>query len=90
MRESPILKANGAKWYHSDDHYSPNLSKASLGNFFYEALRIGAQIGEIWPFVPHYVRSPVYVSIFMTEEMKNYLEQNTKFKFRDPPKIHLN
>ena len=26
----------------------------------------------------------------MTEEMKNQIELNTKFKFRDPPKININ
>jgi len=84
-----LLKHKGAKWWHTEDYHSPNLSKASLGVFFYEALKCGAQIGEIWPFNPNYDRSAVYVTILMTDEMKEHLESVTKFKFRPPPQVHL-
>lgn len=84
------LKRMGATWWHSDDYHSPTLTKASLGSFFYEVLKEGAYIGEIWPFSPQYDRSSVYISVLMTEEMKNNIEARTKFKFRVPPKVHLN
>lgn len=76
------LRANG-KWFHSDDQ----LSKASLGEFFHNVLKVGAYVGEIWVFNRQYNRSGVYVSVFMTPEMKDEIEKTTKFRFRDPPKI---
>lgn len=88
--ESIILKNKGAVWYHTDDYHSPNLSKASLGEFFCTILTEGAQIGDVWCFNKTFPRSSVYVSVFMTEEMKNNIEQKTKFKFKLPSKIHLN
>ena len=90
MGEPPWLKQAGGKWYHTDDYNSPNLSKASLGTFFSEVLKSGAYIGEVWPLNVNFSRSTVLVTVFMTEEMKAQIEANTKFKFRDPPKITLN
>ena len=91
MSVLPIhLTRKGAEWWHSDDYHSPNLSKASLGSFFFEVLKEGGYVGEIWPFAPQYNRSSVYISVYMTEEMKNNIESRTKFKFRHPPKAHLN
>lgn len=77
------------KWYHTDDYASPNLSKASLGLFFYEVLKIGGKIGEVWPFSKQYDRSLVLVSVQLTKEMKVDLESRTRFRFRDPPKVVL-
>ncbi len=69
MTSEPIhLKQAGARWFHSHDHHSPNLSKTSLGEFFTVVLSAGAYIGEIWPFNHRFYRSAVYVSVFMTEE----------------------
>lgn len=65
------------------------MSKASLGEFFFEVIRAGAQIGTVWPFNPKYDRSPVYVTVYMTEEMKDSIEARTKYRFRDPPTIKL-
>lgn len=90
MSEPPLLKAKGGRWYHSDDYASPNLTKASLGLFFHEVLKAGAYVGEIWVFNPSYDRSGVYVSVFMTPAMKEGIEERTRFRFRDPPKISLN
>ena len=88
---TPIrLEKAGASWWHSEDYSSPNMSKASLGSFFFEVLKEGGYIGEIWPFAPQYHRSAVYISVFMTEEMKNNIESRTKFKFVPPPVIQLN
>jgi hypothetical protein len=39
-----------AKWWHSHDHHSPNLSKASLGEFFHAVLRHDVEIGDVWVF----------------------------------------
>jgi len=75
------------KWYHTDDYASPNLTKSSLGVFFYEVLKVGGKIGEIWPFNIRHDRSLVLVSVQLTEEMKIDLETRTRFRFRDPPKI---
>lgn len=87
--EDPRLKSKGARWFHSDDHHSPSMSKASLGEFFFEVIRVGAQIGTVWPFNPQYDRSPVYISVYMTEEMKASLEERTRYRFRDPPTLKL-
>lgn len=77
-------------WWHSHDHYSPNLSKASLGEFFYVVLSSGAEVGKIWPFAPQYQRSSVFISIKATQAQKERIEATTKFRFKLPPKIHLN
>lgn len=90
MTEPVHLKAKGGRWYHSDDYASPNITKASLGLFFHEVLKSGAYVGEIWPFNHRYDRTGVYVSVFMTPEMKEGIEAKTRFRFRDPPKISLN
>ena len=90
MIEDIRLKTKGAVWYHTDDYASPSLSKASLGLFLYEVLKEGAQIGNIYAFNHNYDRSPVYFSIYMTEDMKNNIESRTKFKFKLPPKININ
>lgn len=90
MVENPVLKYKGAEWWHSDDSYSPNLSKTSLGDFVYNSLKLGIQIGEIWSFNPNFHRSLVKVSIFATNEQRIALESVTKFKFVKPPKIHVN
>ena len=89
--QPPIgLTAKGATWWHTEDHHSPNLSKASMGTFFNAVLSTGAHIGEVWVFNHNYNNSAVYVSVYMTEEMKNTIEANTKFRFRPPPTINLN
>ena len=90
MIEDERLKAAGARWYHSDGHASPGLAKSALGAFLYSTLKAGAQIGNVWPFNPRYDRSPVYFTVFMTPAMKDQIEAETRFKFRDPPKILLN
>lgn len=83
------LKQAGAKWWHTDDYHSPNLSKASLGEFFYHVLKAGGYIGEVWPFNHKFDRSGVYISVFITDKMKAEIESKTRFKFRPPPKIEL-
>jgi hypothetical protein len=84
-----LVKA-GAQWYHTDDHHTTSLSKASLGRFMYEVLKVGAQIGTVWPFAL-YPRSSVYFTVFMTPEMKSTLESlMPDIKFKDPPKAHVN
>lgn len=79
-----------AKWWHSDDHHSPTLTKSSLGQFFYTVLKVGAEVGKIWPFAPQYDRSSVFITIRATDEQKTKIEEMTRFKFKPPPKIHLN
>lgn len=81
------LERRGAVWWQTDDYASPNLSKASMGEFFYTVLKEGGYIGEIWPFNENYNRCSVFISVLMTEEMKNNIESKTRFKFRLPPKI---
>ena len=87
--EPILLKKKGAIWYHTEDYHSPNLSKSSMGEFFYYVLSEGAHIGDIWVFSPEYKRSAVFVSVFMTEQMKNNIETKTKFKFKLPPKVSV-
>lgn len=89
MIESVKLQQAGATWWHCEEP-APTLTKAALGLFFYEVLKIGAQIGTVWPFDIQYNVSPVYVSVFMTEQMKNNLEKKFKYRFRVPPEVHLN
>lgn len=88
--ERPRLKNKGASWWHSADDASPNLSKASMGEFFNVVLSSGAQIGEIWPFNINFPRSLVLVTIYATQEMINEIESKTKFRFVPPPRIGVN
>jgi len=78
-----------AIWWHSHDHHSPTLTKASLGLFFHTVLKYNVEIGQIWVFNKNYNRSPVYVSIKMTIETREKIEAETRFKFVSPPKIQL-
>lgn len=77
-----------AIWWHIDDHKALNLSKASLGNFCYHALKLNIQIGNFWAFNSKYDRSWVGVTIKATKEQKEALETITKFKFNLPPKLN--
>lgn len=88
--ENTRLRHAGAVWWHSDDYASPNLSKASLGEFFHVVLSEGAQIGEVWVLNPRFNRSAVYVSIFATDAQKNSIEGKTRYRFRPPPVLNLN
>lgn len=90
MVENYSLKIRGAQWWHTHDHHSPNLTKASLGTFFNAVLSEGAQIGEVWTMNPNYPRSIVLVTVFATREMIDNIESKTKFRFREPPKVSLN
>ncbi len=91
MIEDVRLKHKGARWFHTRDHGGGlSLSKASLGEFLYEALKRGCQIGNFFALNAGYHRSFVQASIFMTEEMKDAFEKETRFKFQDPPRISLN
>jgi len=90
MNEPIGLTAKGATWWHTEDHHSPNLSKSSMGTFFNAVLSTGAHIGQVWVFNANFNNSAVYVSVYMTEEMKNTIEANTKFRFLPPPQINLN
>lgn len=77
-------------YWHTEDSHSPTLSKASLGDFFYTVLSEGAEISSVWPFASKYPRSSVFVVIKATAEQKQKIEDKTKFKFKPPPKIHVN
>jgi len=90
MIEKVELKNAGAKWWHTKDGHSTNLSKANLGRFFYAMLTRDVQIGSIWVFNRRYPQSSVYVSVFMTEETKNEIEAQTEYRFRPPQKVNLN
>lgn len=88
--EPGALKQAGARWWHTDDYASPNLTKSSLGEFFAATLSAGAYIGEIWPFNHCYSRSAVYVSVFATDEQKAAIEGATRYRLRRPPVLKLN
>lgn len=90
MIENVRLKKAGATWWHTKDGYSPSLSKSNLGTFFHAILTKDVQVGSIWVFNHKYPCSGVYVSIFMTEETKNEIEADTKYRFRPPQKVNLN
>ena len=80
------LKKKGARWFHTDDHHSPSLSKSALGIFFNATISTGAQIGMVSLHKAEWEsRGTVYVTVFMTEEMRTKIEGLTKFRFRDPP-----
>ena len=86
-----VLAKRGYKLYHSAEHEgSLGFYKSQLGEFFYEILKRGAHVGEIWVFDPKFRGSWVGVTVMMTPEMKADVEANTKYRFRDPPKISLN
>lgn len=82
-----LLEKQGATWWHTQDYHSPNLSKASLGEFFFEVIKVGAEIGSVWAFNRHYNRSAVYITVFMTEDMKKELESKFRYRFVPPPVI---
>lgn len=77
-------------YWHTEDSYSPNMSRASLGDFFYTVLSEGGEISSVWAFAPKYHRSSVFVVIKATVEQKQRIEDKTKFKFKPPPTIHVN
>ncbi len=80
------LKHKGARWFHSDDHYSPSHTKAALGEFLYTTIKAKAQIGTVWLMKPKWeTKGTVFFTVFMTEDMKNEIEAKTRFRFRDPP-----
>ncbi len=83
--------SNKPKWYVTEDHHSPTLTKNSLGNFMFYVLDCGGKIGDVWPFNYKYSRSSVYFSVKLTEEQKEYLETIFlgKIKFKEPTKVHL-
>jgi hypothetical protein len=82
-----LLEKQGATWWHTQDYHSPNLSKASLGEFFFEVIKVGAEIGTVWAFNRNFNRSAVYITVFMTEDMKNELESKFRYRFVPPPVI---
>ena len=79
--ENPKLKDQGAKWWQSADAASPELTKASMGRFVYEALKLGAQIDTMSPFNAEFDKTPVFVTIFMTDAQKVELEKRTELRF---------
>lgn len=90
MIEDVGLKAKGARWFHTRDYGGGlNLSKTALGEFVFEMLTRGAQIGTFFA-LAQTPRAWVGASVFMTEEMKDLIETETRFKFRNPPRVHLN
>ncbi|QRG06078.1 hypothetical protein EZH22_24310 [Xanthobacter dioxanivorans] len=91
--ENPVLKAKGATWWVTDETQKggcPAHTKASLGEFFYTVISEGVQIGEIWCFNPKFHRSMTLVTIYATPEQKQTIEEKSAFRFRPPPKVHLN
>lgn len=81
MQEDLALKAKGAKWWQSKDNASPELTKASMGRFVYEALKVGAQIDMMLPFNAEFDNTPVIVTIYMTDEQRATIERQTEFRF---------
>lgn len=79
------------KPYHLHDHDGKRikLSKASLGEFCYHALKCGADIYQLWAFNHNYERSAVYPAIKATDEQIQYL-RDVGYVFIDPPTIKLN
>lgn len=66
-----------------------NLSKSSLGEFCYEALKCGADVYQLWAFNHNYNRSAVYPAIKATQEQIDYL-RSLGYNFVDPPVLKLN
>jgi hypothetical protein len=84
--EDISLKQKGARWFHSDDHHSPSLSKTALGEFLFATLKSGAQVGSVYLLKPEWEKTgKVFFTVYMTEAMKNEIENLTRFRFRDPP-----
>ena len=79
------------KPYHIHEHDGKriSLSKTSLGEFCYHALKCGADIYQLWAFNHKYDRSAVYPAIHATDEQIEYL-RSVGYVFVDPPKINLN
>jgi hypothetical protein len=79
------------KPYHLSEHDGKRirLSKNSLGEFCYHALKCGADVYQLWAFNPDYKGSAVYPALKMTDEQKKYMEEQG-YIFSDPPTISLN
>lgn len=91
MSVIPIRLTNaGARWFHTSDHGGGvNLTRARLGDFFFECLTRGVHIENIWAMAKSQ-RAFVQVSVYMTDEMREAFERETKFRFQEPPKLRLN
>ena len=86
---APIrLQQQGARWFLTAN--SPNNSKASMGLFFSTVIMAGGHIGTVWCMSHIYPRASVHVTVYMTDKMRHEIESKTKFRFVDPPRIHLN
>lgn len=82
---------NEKKPYHISEREGRciNLSKKSLGEFCYHALRCGADIYQLWAFNNNYDRSAVYPAIKATDDQIQYLK-SVGYIFVNPPIIKLN
>lgn len=85
------LRMKAKKPYHLSERGGKriSLSKSSLGEFCYHALRCGADIYQLWAFNPNFDRSAVYPAIKATDEQVDYL-RSLGYDFVDPPTIKLN
>jgi hypothetical protein len=66
-----------------------NLSKASLGNFVYHALKCSAEIYQLWAFNPNYERSSVFPAIKANQKQLDYLGEQGYY-FVEPAKLNVN
>ena len=87
----PIRLTNaGARWFHTSDHGGGlNLSRACLGDFVYECLKRGVHM-EHFCAMARSQRAFVQIAVFMTDDMKDAFEKETRFRFQEPPRIKLN
>lgn len=82
VRQSNDTKSE--RWFHTDDSSGPTMSEASLGRFFKAVLTAGGKIGSVHAIDRNFDRSPVSVTVLMTDEMKDAIEARSKFRFKLP------
>lgn len=65
------------------------LSKAGLGAFVYEILSCGGGIDSFFCMAPTYKNSSVFIRVHLSMAQKEYIEENTKYRFDPPPIVSV-
>ena len=85
----------GRRCYHTTDRSQPgrksvSFSKASLGTFFFHALKYNAEIHDVYCANAKYPRCFVQVSMSMEPEYKDIFEHESGIGLNNPPTLKLN
>jgi hypothetical protein len=67
-----------------------NMSKASLGDFMFHALRLQLEVYQIYAFAPEYKQCSVLAGVMATVKQRQEFMDATKFYLSPSPTIHVN